>query len=45
MLQDMRGAMRGLLTITVLTAVLALGGYLICDAQWSPFSVACAQPQ
>jgi len=44
MLRDLRGGLPGILALTALTGLLALGGYLIFDAQWLTFGIAHARP-
>ena len=44
MLRDLRGGLPGILALTALTGLLALGGYLIFDAQWLTFGFAHARP-
>ena len=44
MLRDLRGGLPGILALTALTGLLALGGYLICDADWVTFGIAHARP-
>ena len=40
MLRDLRGGLPGILALTALAGLLALGGYLICDADWVTFGIA-----